>query len=470
MAETFWQRLEDSIRRRDSLVCVGLDPHPGRLPPGCTSTRDLLVRVIDSTTDVAAVYKPNIAFFEADGPDGLRTLQEILAHVPEDIPVILDAKRADISTTAEAYVRAVYDQLGADAVTVNPYLGGDGVLPFLAREDRGVFVLCKTSNPSAGEVQDWEQAGVPLYRHVAERARDWGGGRPVGLVIGATYPEAIAGIREISPETWFLIPGIGAQGGELEAVLRAGLRPDGMGVLINSSRGIVYAEDPHAAAQDLRNRIRAIRAGAAVAGRLSAREAGVRRLARTLYNAGCVQFGDFVLHSGAHSPVYVDLRRLASYPAALQEVARHYAALLRGLTYDRLAAIPYAGMPIGTAVSLLTGDSMIYPRREAKGYGTRRSIEGEYRAGERVVLVDDLISTGGSKLEALAPLLDAGLTCSDVVVLIDREQGGAQDLAAHGYRLHASVTLRELVTALEADNLISAADAARVRDYLAASA
>jgi len=127
-------------------------------------------------------------------------------------------------------------------------------------------------------------------------------------------------------------------------------------------------------------------------------------------------------------------------------------------------------MPIGTAVSLLTGDSMIYPRREAKGYGTRRSIEGEYRAGERVVLVDDLISTGGSKLEALAPLLDAGLTCSDVVVLIDREQGGAQDLAAHGYRLHASVTLRDLVTALEADNLISAADAARVRDYLAASA
>jgi uridine monophosphate synthetase len=182
-----------------------------------------------------------------------------------------------------------------------------------------------------------------------------------------------------------------------------------------------------------------------------------------------VQFGDFVLHSGAHSPVYVDLRRLASYPVALQEAAQHYASLLERLAYDRLAAIPYAAMPIGTAVSLLTGDPMIYPRREAKAYGTRRQIEGEFREGERIVLLDDLISSGGSKLEALAPLLEAGLVCSDVVVLINREQGGAEDLARHGYRLHAAVTLRQLVAALEEDGKVSAADAARVREYLGAA-
>ncbi len=470
MALSFWQRLTASITRRNSLVCVGLDPHPGRLPKGSATVRDLLYRVIDETADIACVYKPNIAFFEADGLDGLALLEDVLAHIPDDIPVILDAKRADISSTADAYVHAAFDWLGVDAVTVNPYLGADGVCPFLARRDRGVFVLCKTSNPSAGEIQDWEQGGVPLYRHVAERARTWAGDDQIGLVIGATYPEAIAEMRAASADTWFLIPGIGAQGGELDTVLRAGLRDDGMGVLINSSRGIVYADDPHGAAEELRTRIQAVREATRSGEGSTPELARLRRLARTVFEAGCVQFGDFVLHSGAHSPVYVDLRRLASHPTALQEAAHHYAALLCGLSYDRLAAIPYAGLPIGTAVSLLTGEPMIYPRREVKEYGTRRTIEGEYAEGERIVLIDDLISSGGSKLEALAPLLAAGLICTDVVVLINREQGGAEDLARHGYRLHAVATLRELVTALEADRLVSPQDAARVRDYLAAGA
>ena len=465
MAQTFWQRLSASIARRDSLVCVGLDPHPGRLPAGYDSVEAFLCGVIDATADVAAVYKPNIAFFEAEGVLGLRALEAVLAHIPADTPVILDAKRGDIASTADAYARAAFDWLGVDALTVNPYLGEDGVAPFLARRDRGVFLLCKTSNPSAGEVQDWSQGGEPLYRHIADRARAWSGGREIGLVMGATYPEAVAEIRAASQETWFLVPGVGAQGGDLEAVLRAGLREDGQGVLINSSRGILYADDPRAAAEALREEINAVRrADRAPAGA----KAGVRRLARLLYEAGCVQFGDFVLHSGAHSPIYVDLRRLASYPAALQEAARAYAALLRPLEYDRIAAIPYAGLPIGTAVSLLTGEPMIYPRREVKEHGTRRQIEGDYDAGQQVVLVDDLISSGGSKLEALEPLLAAGLQCQDVVVLINREQGGAEDLARHGYRLHAAVSLREIVAALEAEGLIEPADAQRVREYLEA--
>ncbi|NLD43055.1 MAG: orotidine-5'-phosphate decarboxylase [Chloroflexi bacterium] len=469
MSTTFWDRLEASITKRDSLVCVGLDPHPGRLPAGCATVLDLMYRTIDATAEVACAYKPNIAFFEAEGIDGLRALEATLARIPSDTPVILDAKRGDISSTADAYARAAFDWLGVDAITVNPYLGEDGVAPFLAHQGRGVFVLCKTSNPSAGEVQDWLQAGMPLYRHVAERARTWAKGGEIGLVIGATYPDAIGEIRAASAETWFLVPGVGAQGGDLDAVLRAGLRADGMGLLINSSRGVLYADDPRAAAEQLRLQINALRRSLAPGAAEEHQSARVRSLARRLFEAGCVQFGDFVLHSGAHSPVYVDLRRLASYPVALQEAARHYASLLEGLAYDRLAAIPYAAMPIGTAVSLLTGDPMIYPRREAKAYGTRRQIEGEFREGERIVLLDDLISSGGSKLEALAPLLEAGLVCSDVVVLINREQGGAEDLARHGYRLHAAVTLRQLVAALEEDGKVSAADAARVREYLEAA-
>jgi len=190
-------------------------------------------------------------------------------------------------------------------------------------------------------------------------------------------------------------------------------------------------------------------------------------LARLLFEAGCVRFGDFVLHSGAHSPVYIDLRRLVSYPRALDEVARHYARLLAGLTYDRIAAIPYAALPIGTAVSLRTGAPLIYPRREAKAYGTRRQIEGEYHPGERVVLLDDLITSGESKLEAVEPLQAEGLIVEDMVVVIDREQGGAADLAARGYRLHAAVTLRQIVDALAVGGQLAPEDARRVREYLA---
>jgi uridine monophosphate synthetase len=467
---TFWTKLVTAIERNDSLLCVGLDPQPDNIPARHAGIGAFVRAVIDATADLACAYKPNIAFFEAAGEEGLAALRGALAHIPEGIPVILDAKRNDIGSTAAAYARAVFDVWGADAVTLNPYLGFDGVQPFLAYEDRGTFVLCKTSNPSAGELQDWAQAGKPLYQHVADLVATWAGEGEVGLVMGATYPTAMADIRRRWPRTWFLVPGVGAQGGELEAVLRAGLRADGMGVLINASRGIMYAEDPREAALALRAAINAGRRGLphhpAAAPATAPADDDVAALARLLFAAGCVRFGDFVLHSGAHSPVYIDLRRLVTYPRALDEVARHYARLLEGLSFDRIAAIPYAALPIGTAVSLRTGIPLIYPRRETKSYGTRRQIEGEYNAGERVVLLDDLITSGGSKLETAEPLQAEGLTIEDVVVLIDREQGGAADLAAHGYRLHAAVTLRQIVDSLAAGGQLAPDDARRVRSYL----
>ncbi|MHB0857050.1 MAG: orotidine-5'-phosphate decarboxylase [Anaerolineae bacterium] len=464
---SFWRKLEASIATRDSLVCVGLDPQPSLIPSRYTSVGDFCRAIIDATADQACLYKPNIAFFEALGEPGLRALRETLEHVPAGIPVLLDAKRGDISSTAQAYAHAVFDAWGADAVTVSPYLGADGVQPFLAYEDRGVFVLCKTSNPSAAEVQDWSQAGEPLYQHVASLAQQWAGPREIGLVIGATYPEAVAAVRDRNSTAWFLVPGVGAQGGELEAVLRAGLRADGMGMLINASRSILYAADPRAAARALREQINVTRAtNARATQQPSTYPRDTRALARALFEAGCVRFGDFVLHSGAHSPVYVDLRRLVTYPQVLAQVATAYAEMLKPLQYDRLAAIPYAALPIGTAVALQTGQPLIYPRREAKAYGTRRQIEGEYHSGERVVLLDDLITTGGSKVEALEPLLAEGLLVSDIIVLLDREQGGAADLARQGYRLHAALTLRDLVSVLEQDGLLSSEDAERVRRYL----
>lgn len=462
---TFWERLTRRIMACNSLLCVGLDPRPDHLK-GYHTVADLNKATIDATVEVACAYKPNMAFYESLGEMGLDALRETLAYIPEEIPVILDAKRNDIAETARAYAQAMFEVWRADAVTVNPYLGRDGVAPFLAYPDRGVFLLCKTSNPSAGDVQDLLSRGVPIYRHVARLAVEWAEGRPIGLVAGATYPGALAEIREEAPRAWLLVPGVGAQGGELEAVLKAGLRPDGLGMIINASRSIMYAPDPSAEAHRLREAINAVCESTPVSP-CDPLERERREIARGLFEAKCLCFGEFILHSGASSPVYVDLRRLVTYPALLERVARVYARLLEPLTYDRLAAIPYAALPIGTAVSLQVNKPLIYARREAKGYGTRRQIEGEFQAGETVVLLDDLITTGGSKIEAMEPLLEAGLVVRDVVVLIDREQGGAADLARRGYRLHAALTLHSLVDALAEDGLLDAADAQRVRAYLA---
>lgn len=464
---TFWEKLTASVVKRDSLLCVGLDPRSGRLQ-GHDCVADLNKAIIDATADLACIYKPNIAFYEAMGDVGLAALRETLDYIPDDVPVLLDAKRNDIAATVDAYAQAVFDVWGVDAVTVNPYLGRDGVDAFLRYADRGVFVLCKTSNPSSSELQDLPYRGEPLYRHVARLAVGWAGDSPIGLVTGATYPGALADIRADAPEAWLLAPGVGAQGGELEAVVRAGLRPDGLGMLVNASRSIMYADDPRREAQRLRDAIncvrRAMRAEGTAADDPQARER--RALAHGLFEAQCVCFGDFVLHSGAHSPIYIDLRRLVTYPSLLERVARCYARLLSVLDYDRIAAIPYAALPIGTAVSLQTGRPLIYPRRESKEYGTRRQIEGEFHVGETAVLLDDLITSGGSKVEAMEPLQAAGLAVRDVVVLIDREQGGAADLARRGYRLHAAMTLRQLVEILAADGALGASEAQRVRDYL----
>jgi uridine monophosphate synthetase len=462
----FYEWLAEAARRNESLLCVGLDPRPERLAPG----DDLFSfnrRIVEATRDLVCAYKPNYAFYEAAGPAGLEALRCTVAYVHQttDVPVILDAKRGDIGSTAAAYARAAFEVWGADALTVNPYLGGDSVTPFTAYTDRGVFLLCHTSNPGATDLQTLPVAvhgtapcsSRPLYEVVAEKAAAWG----TGLVVGATYPEALAHVRTLAPQAWILLPGVGAQGGDLEAALGAGLRADGLGVVVNSSRGIIYAGDPRQAALDLRGRINAAHAGRdSIAPRTRSLEPRAA-LTLALADVGAVKFGQFTLASGKRSPIYIDLRLLASYPNVLRQVALAYAALLRRVLARedrgvgiRLAAIPYAALPIGTAVSLETGLPLIYPRKEVKAHGTARQIEGEFWPGERAVVLDDLITTGSSKLAAIEPLEAAGLEVRDVVVLIDREQGGREELELAGYRLHAVLRLREMLdTLVEAERI-----------------
>jgi uridine monophosphate synthetase len=472
----FYDKLTAASQRNNSLLCVGLDPTADGLPDRYRSngpiTDDLLrwnLAVIEATSELVCCYKPNIAFYEAHGAAGMDVLRRSIAAIPSHIPVLLDAKRGDIGSTAAAYAQACFEELGADAVTLSPYLGKDSVDAFAAYADKGLFVLCHTSNPSAGEFQKLPlPTGRPLYLQVAETATGWS--KQVGLVVGATYAHVIAEIRAAAPSAWFLVPGVGTQGGDLAASLAGGLRADGLGMIISASRGVTGATDHRAAALSLRDEINQARLPV-VSHQSSVPSpqspvSSPQSLLSNLHSLGAVKFGDFTLASGIQSPFYIDLRLLVSRPALLAQAAQAYAKILSGLAYDRIAGIPYAGLPIGVAVSLATGAPLIYPRKEVKQYGTGKGIEGNWQAGERVVIIEDLITSAGSLIQGAERLREAGLVVEDAIVLIDREQGGMANLAAAGIRGHTVYRLSDVLAELVAGGQIDSATAQRVAAFV----
>jgi orotidine-5'-phosphate decarboxylase len=228
--------------------------------------------IIDATCDLVAAYKPNLAFYEALGPAGMETFRATVAHVPHGIPVIADAKRGDIDNTTRAYARAIFDVYGCDAITANPYLGRDALAPFLDRADRGTYILCRTSNPGAREIAELDVAGEPLYVRIAERARTWTTHGNIGLVVGATAPAQLAKVRAVAPALPILLPGVGAQGGDLAASMVAGLDVTGAGLLVVVARQVMYASSDRdfsdaarVAARRLRDQIENARANVAPA-------------------------------------------------------------------------------------------------------------------------------------------------------------------------------------------------------------
>jgi orotidine-5'-phosphate decarboxylase len=260
----FVEKLTAAVQRNGSLLCVGLDPDPALMP--IEDVAAFNQAIIEATSDLVCVYKPNIAFYEAMGKSGWDALEETMASIPEHIPVIVDAKRGDIGNTSAAYARAIFDMLGADAMTVNCYGGGDSIEPFLEREDRGVLVWCRSSNQGAGDLQDMEVEfrgrKMPLWQSVALQARDWNSRGNVGLVMGATYPAQLAQARALCPELPILVPGVGAQEGDLAESVRAGIDATGAGIMVSSSRGVLYAsrgldfaKAARAAAEKLRDEI-----------------------------------------------------------------------------------------------------------------------------------------------------------------------------------------------------------------------
>jgi orotidine-5'-phosphate decarboxylase len=269
--QTFLARLRSRWDEADTLLCIGLDGELERLPLSVRAGQTGLLSIdeeragsgvegalvsfhqaiIDATADLACAFKPNSAFFEMHGPAGLRALIRLIAYIHArypSVPVLLDAKRGDVGSTSQAYAHALFDVCGADAVTLHPYLGGEALAPFLERCDRGIFVLCRTSNPGSAEFQDMRVATgrgeEPLYMAVARRvAEEWNENGNCGLVVGGTYPEDLQKVRAVAADLPVLVPGIGHQGGDLEGTIRAGLDNRGQGLLISASRSIIYASD-----------------------------------------------------------------------------------------------------------------------------------------------------------------------------------------------------------------------------------
>ncbi len=265
----FNEKLMNITEQNKSLLCIGLDPDP-ELMPAKVDVVKFNKAIIDATSDLVCAYKLNLAFYEALD-DGMDSLKRTIQHIPNDIPVIGDAKRGDIGNTAKAYAKAIFSNFGFDATTVNPYLGFDSIEPFIEFWDRGVFILCRTSNPGAMDFQnlhfETERGRLSLFEIVAFRAAQWNKHSNIGLVVGATYPEELKLIRQNHPDMLILIPGIGAQGGDLASAVRYGVNPWGRKAILSSSRQIIYAsrekdfaEAARRVAADLREQINVYRA------------------------------------------------------------------------------------------------------------------------------------------------------------------------------------------------------------------
>jgi uridine monophosphate synthetase len=487
----FFKELERMVEDRGTCLCVGLDPYFTAEERAALGDSECLsraleanLRIIAATSPYAACYKPNAAFYEAFGNLGRSLLEKTLEAIPSEIPFIYDAKRGDIESTGKAYAEAIFGGLKADAVTLNPYMGKEAAEPFLAWEGKGLFLLCKTSNPGAGAFQGLSVGSGKLYETVARTCVSWSD--RIGLVVAGNDPGALAAVRAAAPEAWFLAPGIGAQGGKAEEAIAAGARKDGRGVLVVAARSVAGAADPAAAAASLRDQMAAIARKIVSGGPRSYAGFSVReaesdksfdpslkdRLVRGLLATGCFRLGEFVLKSGKKSPFYIDLRRLISNPTVLADAAEAYAALARSVVsgaalglakgngataaFDRLAGIPAAGLPLATAAALRMSIPMIWPRMPVKEHGTGNRVEGAFASGEKALLLDDLITTGASKLEAVEILRGEGLVVEDLVVLIERGKQGRRDMEAAGIRLHAFLHVKELFESCERQGLIDA--------------
>ncbi len=462
----FFEKLTQRITNYQSFLILGLDPNPEMMPQGQNPHQEqqsLIIAlemwlkwVIEQTSGVVCAYKPTLGFYEALGSEGLELLLKVIDAIPDDIPIILDAKHGDINTST-IFAKTIFEQWQVDAVTVSPYAGHDHVAPFLVYPDQGVFVLCHTSNPSAIVLQEYPTDEAPFYLQVIKEARTWATPEQLFLEVGTTNLEVIKKIRSLAPERLLLMRSIWSKGNDLHEILKVALNPTGDGVLIPVPQDCLKSNNLQEDVKNLNQEINEYRQSIAQTSQncdlwspnvCLLNSHPHQDLILQLYDIGCLLFGEYVQASGATFSYYIDLRKIISKPQLFHQVLSAYANILKTLKFDRIAGIPYGSLPTATGLSLMLHHPMIYPRKEVKAHGTRRLIEGNFKAGEKVVIVDDILITGKSVKEGAEKLTSSGLVVKDIVVFIDHEQGVKDNLKIEGYKAYSVLTISEITETL----------------------
>ncbi|MEX0588258.1 MAG: bifunctional orotidine-5'-phosphate decarboxylase/orotate phosphoribosyltransferase [Cyanobium sp.] len=491
----FFVQLTDAIADRQSLLVTGLDPNPEMLQSWVarrglggrsflSQARHWIKAVIEATAPHVCAYKPSLGFYQALGPVGLELLLEVRDLVPRDLPLIIDSKHGDLNSSS-ALAHYLFKELGADAVTLSPLAGQDIAAPFLLYPGKAVVMTCHSSNQAARVIQHHPNETEPLYVRIVRETQLWATPDQLLLEVGTSDPEILARVRAEAPERFLILRSLWGEEERLEAMLQAGLSASADGLLLPLPQNLLVEDDIGPRAEALKRTITRKREellaradqhdgdacvlwlpggdGAAGANGQAAADP-LESLIIDLFDIGCLLFGDYVQASGAIFNYYVDLRQIISDPNLFHRVLHAYAMQLQGLAFDRIAGIPYGSLPTATGLSLQLHKPLIYPRKEVKAHGARRLIEGDFSEGDRVVVVDDILITGGSVLEGIAKLESSGLVVNDVVVFIDH--GGDHDrrarerLAAAGYRCHAVLDIERITRVLHAAGRLSDAQAA----------
>ncbi|HHP7229503.1 MAG TPA: bifunctional orotidine-5'-phosphate decarboxylase/orotate phosphoribosyltransferase [Xenococcaceae cyanobacterium] len=475
----FFTKLEQVIAQNQSLLVVGLDPNPemmphlkdGKIDSQIANLQAWLEWVIAQTSDRICAYKPTLGFYQALGAVGLELLISILKKIPAHIPVILDAKHGDLNTST-VLARTMFEQWQVDAVTLSPYAGQDHAAPFLVYPERSIFVLCHTSNPGAFSLQEYPHGDNPLYLEVVRQVQSWGTIEQVCLEVGTNNPDILRKIRAIAPERMMLLRSIWTEGADLRQILQEGFNRNGGGLLIPVAQDLLAKANLAQEVQKLNQVVTQIRNESLVLFHettepvmTSSIQVGStcelwtsnvclfdkhphQELILQLFDIGCLLFGEYVQASGATFSYYIDLRKIISNPQLFNQVIKAYQEILKNLTFDRIAGIPYGALPTATGLALALHRPMIFPRKEVKAHGTRRLIEGNFQPGETVVVVDDILISGNSVMEGAAKLESAGLNVEDIVVLIDHEKGVKARLAENGYRAHSVLPISKITETL----------------------
>jgi len=450
---SFFDAVKQRVDEVDSLLCVGLDPHVKELPENSAAAAERFsMDLIAATASVAACYKPNAAFFEVFGEAGAAALKRVVAAAKATgAPVLLDAKRGDIGTTSDAYATSAFQELGADAITLSPYMGWDSLAPFVDPakgygSEKGAFVLCKTSNPSSQDVQTLQigHGGGPcrVFEKIAKLTvpgEEWNRFGNVGLVVGATDVAAIEAVRRVNGGAWILAHGVGAQGGDLDGCCRAALTQDGYGLLLPISRGISKSSDPAATAKQFRDAINAIRHQKIAEAKQEPHQGSSlkphqRDFIELALSLQVLKFGDFTLKSGRKSPYFFNAG-LFNTGMAQARLCSAYAACIASskLDFDVIFGPAYKGIPLaaGVASALYMEHGMdvgfAYNRKEAKDHGEGGVLVGAAVEGKRCLLIDDVISAGTAIREAKAILDAAKASLACVVIALDRQERTGKD-------------------------------------------